>query len=127
MGTQLEFITMYDNYMGGGLASMWRNKTSGMYDFLWAPGAALDDGEMVGWMGHDTQPSISGDALGSDPRLSCVAQPIFNDGYPYMTTFSGGFDTDHSRSRMKLLGTGGLLVVGGFSQDTGSGSPSTLS
>ena len=28
---ELEFVTMFANYMGGGLKSMWRNKTSGMY------------------------------------------------------------------------------------------------
>merc|ERR1719347_84062 len=158
----LEFVTMFANYMGGGLKSVWRNKTTGMYDFLWAPGAAQDDGAMVGWMRHSTPASLDSAALGSEPRLSCVVQPVFSsDGYPIMVTFSGGFDTDHSLdqvliddahvddedpyhewknnsiglgqprsehscTKFEMLGTGGVLLVGGFSLKSGSDTRTTL-
>merc|ERR1711936_113332 len=159
---ELEFVTMFANYMGGGLKSMWRNKTSGNYDWLWAPGAAEDGGGMVGWLRQSTPDSVEGGALGSDPGLACVAQPEFSsDGYPLMTTISGGFDTDHSldmliiddahvdddnpfhewkdnsiglgqpRSghscrKFEMLGTGGVLLAGGFSLESGSSTPTNL-
>jgi len=165
--SELEFVSMFENYMGGGLQSVWKNKTTGMYDMLWAPGNQ-EAGEMVGWKrlkpADMYPPSLDGGALGSHPKLSCVVQPDFSDGYPLMITFSGGFDADHSLDQLliddahvdvdddnpynhewknnsiglgqprsehsckeyEVLGTAGLLVVGGFSKESGSDTATTL-
>jgi len=101
--SELEFVDMYENYKAGALTSMWKNKTSGMFDFLWTPGQLdPDSGEMVGWM-RDDIPSINIEALGADPDLCCVEQPVFPGGYPYMTTISGGFYEGHSLDQMLIM------------------------
>ena len=136
-----------------------------MYDMLWAPRSEENSLEMTGRQllkpAEQYPPSLDAGDLGSHPKLSCVAQPDFPDGYPLMITFSGGFDTDHSLDQLliddahvdddnpyhhewknsiglgqsrsehyykeyDLLGTRGLLTVGGFTKASGSDTPTTL-
>jgi len=94
--TVLEYVHSYDNMIKNGVTSMWLNKNSGEYEFLWSPmmhpGGNAGAEEMVGWY-RDQVPGLPA-TLGPYVNLSCLAQHRLSDGYPSMVTLSGGMDAE---------------------------------
>eukprot|EP00091_Calanus_sinicus_P017088 TRINITY_DN3687_c0_g1_i1.p1 TRINITY_DN3687_c0_g1~~TRINITY_DN3687_c0_g1_i1.p1 ORF type:complete len:207 (+),score=65.74 TRINITY_DN3687_c0_g1_i1:58-621(+) len=71
----LEYVHSYTNMIKGGVISMWINKESGEYQFLWSPmiRTSADAGfeQMAGWY-KDSVPNLTSDSpsLGTYAHLS---------------------------------------------------------
>jgi len=152
---ELEFIHAFTN-MKAGISSLWKNKKSGQLEFLWSmaewdrnPGS-----KMYGWLREDSFPGLPKNSLGIYPKLNCISNILVDDGYPWMISFSGGFDglmiqeelivygsyqgwqnnslgigeprAAHSCLRFELHQWPGLLLAGGIGISPESGEYSTL-
>jgi hypothetical protein len=103
----LEYVHSYSNLIKGGVDSMWMNKETGEYQFLWSPMNRIDQDsgyeQMAGWY-QDGLPNLAADfpALGTYDHLSCMAtvQLLSN---PSMITLSGGYSGTDSLNDLLLL------------------------
>jgi len=108
--SMLEYVHSYSNMIKGGVSSMWINKTSGEYQFLWSPmvrnGEDVGFEQMAGWY-FDQVPNLSPNFydLGMYARLSCIAGFTINNqgGYPSMLSISGGYNGSDSLSDLLLM------------------------
>ena len=106
--SMLEYVHSYTNMIKDGVTSMWMNKSTGEYQFLWSPmnRKSPDVGfdQMAGWY-KDSVPTLTTDfpSLGSYAHLSCLAQHPLSDGYPSMVTLSGGYNGSDSLSNLLVM------------------------
>jgi len=101
----LEYVHSYDNMIKNGISSMWLNKNTGEYEFLWSPMVRNGDDagfeEMAGWY-RDQVPNLPA-TRGPYVNVSCLAQHPLSDGYPSMVTLSGGMDAEQTSLSDLLL------------------------
>merc|ERR1711915_439805 len=104
----LEYVHSYTNMIKDGVTSMWLNKDSGEYEFLWSPMIRSDTDagfeQMAGWS-RDSVPNLvmESPSLGAYAYLSCLAGHTLSDGYPSMVTLSGGYNGSESLNELLIM------------------------
>merc|ERR1712215_619020 len=105
----LEYVHSYTNMIKDGVTSMWLDKDSGEYEFLWSPMIRSDADasfeQMAGWY-RDSVPNLvmESPSLGEYAYLSCLAGHTLSDGYPSMVTLSGGYNGSESLNELLIMG-----------------------